>query len=91
MCCYSHAKATAHIIIKSRIDSTDKIIEYLKRITNVKDVHKTFGEYDILAKVEADSSESLGRIIRWEISPVEGIYSVVVLACMRNSTCVVVE
>ncbi len=39
------------------------MIDYLKSTQEVKEIRKIIGEYDVLIKVEADSSDSLKRLI----------------------------
>ena len=87
----SHEMATAHIVIKCKSDSQD-VMEHLRSIEGVVEVLEIVGEYDILAKVEADSSESLKRIIKWKISHHnEKIMSVTTLLCMRKPLCIIVK
>jgi DNA-binding Lrp family transcriptional regulator len=88
---YPHDMATAHVIIKCRIGSEDRVAEHLGKIDGVKNIHRTIGEYDILAKIEAIDYESLRKIIRWKIFTVDYIESISTLMCMRKSACVVVR
>ncbi|MDE1769589.1 MAG: Lrp/AsnC ligand binding domain-containing protein [Thaumarchaeota archaeon] len=84
--------ATAHIVIKCKPDSLKDVLEHLKSIEGVVEVLEIVGEYDILAKVEAESSESLKRIIKWKISHNnEKILSVTTLLCMRRPLCITVK
>jgi DNA-binding Lrp family transcriptional regulator len=83
---YPHQRATAHVIIKCRSDST-ALVEQLCSIPGVK-VHQTVGAYDILARVEADDYQTLKKIIRWKISPMDEISSIDTLMCMGKSLCV---
>ena len=88
----SHEMATAHIVIKCKSDSLKDVMEHLKSIEGVVEVLEIIGEYDILAKVEAESSESLKRIIKWKISHHnEKIASVTTLLCMRKPLCIIVK
>ncbi len=88
---YPHELATAHVMIKCKSDYEKKVIEYLGRINGVKTVHRTIGEYDVLAKIEAIDYETLRKIIRWKIFNSEYILSVTTLMCVRKSMCAVVE
>lgn len=87
---YPHEMATAHVIIKCRAGSENKLVEHLEKINGVKHIHRTIGEFDILVKVEAADLESLRKIIRWEIFASEHIESITTLMCMRKSMCTVV-
>ncbi len=43
---------TAYVLINCDLGYEEQIIEELKHLSDVKEVHGTFGAYDILAKVE---------------------------------------
>ena len=88
---YPHQMATAHVIIKCRSGLEDRVVEHLEKIDGVAKVHRTVGEFDILAKVEAIDYESLRKIIRWKNLTGDYIESIKTLMCMRKSMCAVVE
>ncbi len=50
--------AQAYILINCEIGSEEKVIENLKTIDGITEVHGTFGAYDILAKVESEQVET---------------------------------
>lgn len=88
----SHDMATAHIVIKCKPDYLKDVIEQLRSIEGVVEVLEVIGEYDVLAKIEATSSESLKRIIKWKITHHnEKILSVITLLCMRKPLCLIVN
>ena len=86
---YAHDMATAHLIIKCIPHSEQLVIEKLRRMGNVKEIHKTVGEYDIMVKIEAESMNSLKKIISWEILKNDKIQSVTTLICMNRAMCAV--
>jgi len=45
----------------------------LSKVSEVIELHPLFGEYDLLAKIEADDFESLGDIVVNKIRAIEGI------------------
>jgi len=71
--------AEAYVLINCEIGSEEKVIEELKTIDGVKEVHGTFGAYDILAKVESDQVESLRETITWKIRKIDKIRSTLTL------------
>ena len=71
--------ATAYVLINCELGSEELIIEELKHISDVKDVHGTFGAYDILAKVESDTVEKLRETITEEIRKIPRILSTLTL------------
>ena len=71
--------AEAYVLINCEIGSEEKVIEELKTIDGVKEVHGTFGAYDILAKVESDQVEILRETITWKIRKIDKIRSTLTL------------
>jgi DNA-binding Lrp family transcriptional regulator len=88
----SHDLATAHVMIKCKSDYLKDVLEQLQSIEGIVEVLEVVGEYDVLAKIEAPSSESLKRIIKWKIlHHNEKISSVITLLCMRKPLCITVQ
>ncbi len=58
---------TAYVLINCDLGYEEQIIEELRHLSDVKEVHGTFGAYDILAKVESANVETLRKTIMWKI------------------------
>jgi len=71
--------ATAYVLINCELGSEEAIISQLKAIPGVKEVHGTFGAYDILAKIESPTVEALREVITWKIRKIEKIRSTLTL------------
>ena len=71
--------ATAYVLINCELGSEELIIQQLKNIETVKEVHGTFGAYDILAKLESSTVETLRESITWKIRKIEKIRSTLTL------------
>ena len=71
--------ATAYVLINCELGSEEAIIQQLKGLDGVKEVHGTFGAYDILAKIESDTVERLRETITWKIRKIEKIRSTLTL------------
>ena len=67
--------ATAYVLINCELGSEEAVIAELKSIEDVKEVHGTFGAYDILAKVESGLVETLRETITWKIRKIPKIRS----------------
>jgi len=65
----------AYVLINCDIGSEEFVMSELKEIDLVKEVHGTFGAYDIVVLVEADTTESLRDAITWKIRKIEKIRS----------------
>ena len=69
----------AYVLINCDLGSEENVIEELKHIENVKEVHGTFGAYDIIAKVEAKSQNTLRETILWQVRKLDKVRSTLTL------------
>jgi len=70
---------TAYVLVNCDLGSEDAIIEDLKHIESVREVHGTFGAYDIIAKIENPDREKLRETIIWNIRKLEHVRSTLTL------------
>jgi len=70
---------TAYVLINSDLGSEQAVIDELKQLDDVKEVHGVFGAYDILTKVESDTVEKLKETITEEIRKIPRILSTLTL------------
>jgi len=71
--------AEAYILINCENGSEEQVITALKTIDGIKEVHGTFGAYDILAKIESAQVEDLRETITWKIRKIDKIRSTLTL------------
>ena len=71
--------AEAYILINCEIGSEEDVITALKNIDSIKEVHGTFGAYDILARIESPQVEDLRETITWKIRKIDKIRSTLTL------------
>ena len=71
--------AIAYVLVSCDLGFDAEIIEELKHLSDVKEAHGIFGAYDILAKVESDSVESLRDTITWKIRKLNRVRSTLTL------------
>jgi len=69
----------AYVLINCDIGSEESVIEELRHVATVREVHGTFGAYDIVAKVSSDKPESLRRTITWQIRKIPNVRSTLTL------------
>ena len=74
----------AYVLINCEIGAEVSIISQLKEIDLVKEVHGTFGAYDVLGVVEADTVEALRETISWKIRKIEKIRSTLTLMTIEG-------
>ena len=60
-----------------------EVFNTLSKIPEVIELHSLFGEYDLIAKIEAKDYESIGEIIIHKIRTIEGITDTKTLTGMR--------
>ena len=70
---------TAFVLINCDLGFEEQIIEELKHISDVKEVHGTFGAYDLIAKVETDETAALRETITWKIRKIDKVRSTITL------------
>ncbi len=70
---------TAYVLVNCDLGSEEELIEELKHIDSVKEVHGTFGAYDIIAKIESQEREKISETITWKIRKLEHVRSTLTL------------
>ncbi|SVC39156.1 uncharacterized protein METZ01_LOCUS292010 [marine metagenome] len=71
--------AKAYVLINCDLGSEDKIISDLRKLEHIKDAVGTFGAYDMVAKVEAETSEQLREAVTWKIRKMDKVRSTLTL------------
>ncbi len=76
--------AIAYVLINCDLGTEEPIIEELKHISDVKEVHGVFGAYDILAKVESADVKTLRETVMWKIRKIGRVRSTLTLMGMEE-------
>ena len=76
--------AEAFVLINCEIGSEESVIEKLNSITEVIEVHGTFGAYDITAKLEAETTEKLRETITQNLRKMDKIRSTLTLTVVEG-------
>jgi DNA-binding Lrp family transcriptional regulator len=74
----------AYVLINCDLGYEEDVISQLKTIDGVKEVHGTFGAYDILAKVESDDVDKLRDTITSKIRKLDRIRSTLTLMAISG-------
>ncbi len=69
----------AYILISCNMGSEQDVLLEIKKIPEVKTAIITYGEYDIVARVETDSEEQMAQLISSKIRQLQSIRSTVTL------------
>ncbi len=75
---------SAYVLINCDLGAEEDVISDLKTIDGVKEVHGTFGAYDIIAKIESDNAETLRDTITWKIRKIERIRATLTLMTIAS-------
>ena len=76
--------AQAYVLLNCELGAEEEIIGKLKELETVKEVHGTFGAYDIIAKVQAESTDKLKEAVTWKIRKMDKIRSTLTLTVVEG-------
>lgn len=76
--------AKAFLLISAEIGRERDVATELEAIQNVKEVHVTYGVYDVIAKVEAESTEKLKETITNRIRSLDHIKSTLTMVVVEE-------
>jgi len=66
-----------YVLINVELGSEENVLKEVRKVPNIKECHRLYGIYDMVAKVEADSLDSLKEIVTWKIRRLPGVRSTV--------------
>lgn len=67
----------AYVLIHTQTSETADVVAMMRKIRGVTTADVTFGPFDAVAQVEAESLDAVGRIIVREIRPLPGVVETV--------------
>ncbi|HET9691877.1 MAG TPA: Lrp/AsnC ligand binding domain-containing protein [Acidimicrobiales bacterium] len=73
----------AYVLIQTEVGQAADVVAAVRSIPGVVEADDVTGNYDVIARAEADSLDELGRTVLTKVQRLEGI--------TRSSTCLVVE
>jgi DNA-binding Lrp family transcriptional regulator len=76
--------AIAYVLMISAPQKDHQIYLELKRIKGVIEVYPLFGDYDLIAKVENDDVESIGRLVLYKIGAIPGVIHTETLTVLED-------
>ena len=82
---YSYSE-TAYVMINCVMGEESSVVEELKSVTGITEIECTTGNYDVIAKIEVGSVESLRDLIAFKIRKVGGVLSTTTLMCTDSAT-----
>ena len=67
------------VLINCDLGSEDYVLEELKLLPQIKNAHVTFGAYDVVAEVEAQTSEEFDQTVSRKIRSISRVVSTMTL------------
>ena len=74
----------AFVLVQSTIGHEMEVLHYLLKIQYVKEAKGTFGYYDILVKIEADSEKEIEKIITKKIRKAKNVNTTTTLSVISE-------
>ena len=68
-----------YVLLNCDLGTEDYILEELKRVPQVKKAYVTFGAYDIIAEIQAESQEDFDKAIALKIRSISRVISTMTL------------
>ena len=63
----------AFVLIETQVGKTKEVMAALQKIESVKSADAVTGPYDIIAVVEQDDLNAVGKLVTTKIHPIDGI------------------
>lgn len=76
--------SVAYLLITCEIGKEEAVMKQLANDEDVKEIKKTLGVYDIIAKVESDSEKDLKKMVSSKIRNMDPVRSVLVLESINR-------
>jgi len=76
--------AIAYVLVNCDLGFDAEIIDEIRQLEDVKEVHWVFGAYDILVKLESANVESLRDTITWKIRKLNRVRSTQTLMAIEG-------
>lgn len=70
---------TAYVLVSCMMGQEHSILEQIRIIPQVKTAMITYGEYDIVAKIETSTAQEMAKIISSQIRQIQKIRSTITL------------
>jgi len=74
----------AFVLINVESGSEDKVLKELKKITGVEEAYFSYGVYDLISKIKADTMEQLKDMVTRKIRALSSVRSTLTLILMEE-------
>lgn len=81
-----HRNEVAYVMINCETGYEASVLEEMRRLPEIKEIRGTIGSYDIILKIESESTEQLRDLISLKIRRTPKILTTTTLLCTEQST-----
>ncbi len=74
----------AYVLINVESGSEEEVVALLKKIDGVEEAYYSYGVYDIISKIKADSMENLKNMVTRKIRTLNSVRSTLTLIMMEE-------
>jgi len=67
--------ASCYVLLNIEPGSEEKVLNEVRKVAQVKECHRVYGVYDMIAKVESGTMDSLKEVVTWKLRRLEGVRS----------------
>jgi DNA-binding Lrp family transcriptional regulator len=67
--------ASCFVLVNVDLGAEEKVLSEVRKTSNVKECHRVYGVYDMIAELEADSMDELKQVVTWKLRKIEGVRS----------------
>lgn len=76
----------AYVLIVTEPGATRRLVESIRALELVREVHEVMGPYDIVAEIEAESLQQIPGILQEQIRSLPGIHSTTSLVAFPSES-----
>ncbi|TRZ80062.1 MAG: Lrp/AsnC family transcriptional regulator [Nitrosopumilales archaeon] len=81
-----HRSEIAYVMINCETGYETSVLEEIRELAGIKEIRGTIGSYDIIVKIESESTEQLRDLIAMKIRRTPKILTTTTLLCIEQST-----
>jgi DNA-binding Lrp family transcriptional regulator len=74
---------SAYVLINTEVGSGKEILNKIRKMENIVEAYTVYGNYDIIAKVEAESMIKLKETVSWNIRRQDKVQSTSTMIVMK--------
>jgi DNA-binding Lrp family transcriptional regulator len=66
---------TAYVLLNTKIGAESDVLEALRKVEGVKEAHRLWGVYDIIASVKTETMDKLKHVVTRKLGEIAGVNS----------------